>query len=359
MDEMTAKERITCAIEGKPVDRLPFSPFLAYVWEHFPPEIQALGQLGFLQEVGADPMWRGAPCPVRVDVPGLEEVRTEDGERIAVELSTPVGKLHAVWAKSQEGTTAFLFEHPLKTVEDFKVQLWIEEHTELVYDPAKMNEHLQGDGREGLSIGMLLPRGKSAFQSLVEMYVGTVELVYALADYPETVEALWQAMVANDLKAARLAAEAPYEYYITWEDSSTTNYSPALYRRYIATELQSFCEILGGFGKSYIQHVCGHARALLPIMEAQGVKAIESLSSPPTGDLSLGEARDMLSPGVGIIGGIEPIHFLNLSLQELEPYVEEIIAAGSGGPFVLANSDSCPPGVGIDKFKLVAQIARR
>jgi hypothetical protein len=114
MDEMTAKERLTCALEGRPVDRLPFSPFLAYVWEHFPAAIQERGQLAFLQEVGADPLWRGAPCSVRVSVPGLEEKRTEDADHIDILTVTPVGKLHAIWAKSQEGTTAFLWEHQVR-----------------------------------------------------------------------------------------------------------------------------------------------------------------------------------------------------------------------------------------------------
>lgn len=358
MEPMTSRERITCALNGQPVDRVPFSPFLAYVWEHFPKAIRDRGQLAFLKEIGADPMWRGAPCPVKQTVPGVTTRQTEDDTRAALEVTTPVGTLHSVWGKSEAGNTAFLLEHPLKTKEDLLIQLWIEEHAELTYDPTPVREHLQGEGREGLSIGMLLPRGKSAFQSLVEHHLGTVELIYALQDYPDTVEALWQAMVANDLKAARLAVQSDYDYFITWEDSSTQNYSPDLYRRFIAGEIESFCEILRADGKHYIQHACGHLRALLPMMVSGGVMAVESISPPPTGNLAIREARAMVGSNLGIIGGIEPTHFLNLSLDELPAYVEEVIADGSGGPFVLANSDSCPPGVTPDKFKLVAEIAR-
>jgi hypothetical protein len=54
---------------------------------------------------------------------------------------------------------------------------------------------------------------------------------------------------------------------------------------------------------------------------------------------------------MGIIGGIEPTMFLNLTIEQLEPYVRGVIAEGAGGPFVLANSDSCPPGVTMEKFK--------
>ncbi|MHB1293998.1 MAG: uroporphyrinogen decarboxylase family protein [Anaerolineae bacterium] len=359
MEQMTSKERITAAIEGQPVDHLPFCPFLAYVWEHMPKEIQDAGQLAFLQEIGADPMWRGAPCAVKQEMPGVEIRRRDEIDRVSVETMTPVGTLHSVWIKSKAGNTAFLFEHPVKTEEDFKIALWIEEHTVLTFDPTEMNEHLMGQGREGLSIGMLLPRGKTAFQSMVEHHIGTVELVYALADFPETVETLWQAMVANDLKATRISLEAPYQYYITWEDSSTQNYSPALYAKYIAPEILGFCEILGESGKSYIQHACGHVKDLLPHMVASGVKAVESISTFPTGNVTLKEARESIRSGLGIIGGIEPTRFLNSSMEELEVYIEQVIEDGSGGPFVLANSDSCPPGVTVDKFRLGSQIARR
>jgi len=166
-------------------------------------------------------------------------------------------------------------------------------------------------------------------------------------------------MVANDLKAARLAMETgSYVYYLTWEDSSTQNYSPGQYDRYIAPEIAQWCALLETNGMHYIQHACGHLRHLLPLMKASGVMGVESISPPPTGNISLREAREVLGPELAIIGGIEPTRFLSLSMEALGPYVEQVIADGQGGPFVLANSDSCPPGVTVEKFALVADIAR-
>jgi hypothetical protein len=52
----------------------------------------------------------------------------------------------------------------------------------------------------------------------------------------------------------------------------------------------------------------------------------------------------MVGSSMGIIGGIEPTQLLNLTEAELVPYVESVIMDAQGGPFVLANSDSCPPG---------------
>ena len=357
---LSAHDRLVAALAGEPVDHLPFSPFLAYVWESFPKSIRDAGQLAFHHRIGATPLWRGAPCPVReLPLAGVEVIPRQSGRDTLIETRTPVGTLYEVKRRSHDGNTDFLIEHPLKTEADFRTQLWIEEHTVYEVDLSPVREHLAGDGREGLSIGMLLPRGKSAYQMMVEHYVGTEELVYALADFPKTVETLWSAMVANDLKAAQLAMETGfYAYYLTWEDSSTQNYAPSQYQRYIASEIQQWCTLLDTNGMAYIQHACGHVRHLLMPMKASGVMGIESISPPPTGNITIREARDLLGSDVAIIGGIEPTRFLSLSPAELGPYVEQVIADGRGGPFVLANSDSCPPGVTLEKFELVARMAR-
>lgn len=358
---LSAHDRLTAALRGEPVDFLPFSPFLAYVWESFPRAIQEAGQLAFHQAIGATPLWRGAPCPVRAVLPSEVAVTTlQQGHRIFTETTTPVGTVHEVKRRSDQGNTEFLVEHPLKTAADFGVQLWIEEHTTFEVDLGPVREHLSGDGREGLSIGMLLPRSKSAFQTLVEHSIGTEELAYALADMPGTVETLWETMVANDLEAAQLAIETGfYTYYLTWEDSSTQNYSPRQYERYIGSEIAQWCTMLKASDMAYIQHACGHLRHLLPLMKNSGIAGVESLSPPPTGDLALRDAREVLGSDVALIGGIEPTHFLSLSLEALGPYVEQVIEDARGGPFILANSDSCPPGVSIEKFRLIADIARQ
>jgi hypothetical protein len=75
---MNSKERIIAALKGEETDHVPFCPFLAYVWRHFPKEIQDMGQLAFHQMIGADPLWRGAPCPVRAVPPPDLKKRTID-----------------------------------------------------------------------------------------------------------------------------------------------------------------------------------------------------------------------------------------------------------------------------------------
>ncbi len=358
MNEMTPRQRVLAALAGEPVDRLPWCPFLAYVWGTFPENVQKMSMLEFHNAVGADPLWRGGHCPVSECPPGeldIQEVVDETGKTRV--YTTPVGTLTERYHASRIGNTQFIVDHVLKCEEDYKVLCWIEESTTFVYNAQATADYIANT--EGVTMAMLVPRCKTAFQRLIEEYAGTAEVVYALADFPDTVETLWRQMVANDLTAARLAAQADFQHWLTWEDSSTTNYSPTMYERYIASEISQWCDILADHGgKKYHQHACGLLKGILPAMVAQGVGGVESLSPPPTGDITLAEARKVVGKDVCITGGIEPTEFLNLSLAQLGPYVEQVIADGSAGAFVLANSDSCPPGVTFEKFKLVGDVAR-
>jgi uroporphyrinogen-III decarboxylase len=355
---MTSKERLRAALLGEEVDRLPFSPNLAYLFGTLPQAVQEKGHMAYCREVGADLLNRFGPCAVqRILPPKLKVDRFQEGELNVTTYATPVGTVRDGYLKSEDGNTSFLVEHALKSEEDYKVWLWIEENSRFELKRELAEEALEKD-RDALLIGMLLPRGKTAFQTLVEQLVGTEELIYALMDFPKTVQALLKIMTAQNLEAVKLSAQAGYEFFLTWEDSSTQNYSPQMYAQYIAPELGSWCGILKTYGKHYIQHACGHVRGLLPQMKRHGILAVESLSPMPTGDVTMAEARAELGSEVGIIGGIEPTELLNRSLAELAPYVEQVISDCSGGPFILANSDSCPPGVTAEKFRLIARIAK-
>jgi hypothetical protein len=92
-------------------------------------------------------------------------------------------------------------------------------------------------------------------------------------------------------------------------------------------------------------------------MKASGAFGIESISPAPTGNLTIADARVIAGPDFLIIGGLEPTEFLARDGENLIEYTVETIAQG-GRAFVLANSDSCPPGVTVEKMRLVAQVAR-
>lgn len=369
---MTSRERLLAAIRGQEVDRIPWSPFLAYWWEHQPKKIQDHGQTWFLKEIGADALLRGFALPfTSSDIHGLDwydscfhpipdcETRREvKGDDWRIQYVTPVGTLTMLSRYSAAGNTRFVVEHPIKRREDYKILSYIVERMIIEPDYEPIQQAIEELGEDGLYVPLISPFFKTPFQSLVEHFVGTQQLVYDLVDYPEEVETLLAVMSERAMEAVQIAIESPAEAFITWEDSSTTNVSPKLFARYIAPEMNRWGQAVHAAGKLLIHHACGHVRALLPIMAKGEIDIVESLSPPPTGNVEIWEAQEVLGSRVGIIGGIEPTHFLNLNLDELRTYVENLLDRVNPRHYVLANSDSCPPGVAVEKFRLVTDIVQ-
>jgi alpha-glucosidase (family GH31 glycosyl hydrolase) len=124
---MMPKQRLLASFQGRDVDRIPWSPFLAYFWDYMPQDVQDKGELSFLEEIGADPLLRGSHqlfsikrnrCSVHESVKGNEKL---------VEYETPVGKLYGRYVYSSAGNTWFLMEHFVKTEEDFKTLTYLNE----------------------------------------------------------------------------------------------------------------------------------------------------------------------------------------------------------------------------------------
>jgi uroporphyrinogen-III decarboxylase len=372
MEAMTSNERLLSALRGESVDRIPWSPFLAYWWEHQPQDFQARGQVSFFREIGADALLRGfvtafdssdvhglsAYPGFILPIPGVEFSRKGIGDDWFIKYETPVGALHTVARNSPIGNTRFVVEHPVKTREDYKILSWIISRMQIEPNYSAVQQEIDLVGHDGLSMPLISPFLKTPFQSLIEHFVGTERLIYDLADYPEEVEALLEIMSEKARRAVLLSAESPAQAFITWEDSSTTNVSPTLFARYIAPEISAWGEIIHDAGKFLVHHACGHLKALLPIMAEECVDAIESVSSQPTGNVTMAEAREVLGPEMGLIGGIEPVHFLNLSVSELREYVVELLDQMPVYKYILANSDSCPPGVQIEKFRMITDLVR-
>lgn len=356
---MTPKQRLLNSIKGKEVDRVPWSPFLAYFWEHQPKTIQEKGQKAFIEDIGGDPLFRGSfslfttkykTCSINEKINSSEKIITYE---------TPVGNLYTTYTYSPDGNTWYLTDHPVKTEEDFKILTYINEDKYLIPNMEHFNQAYKETGDTGLHLPCIGSESKSSFQSLLEHWVGTENLIYAMMDYPETVENCLHAMRENSVESVKISVQSPAEGFISWEDSSTTNLSPSLFEKYITPEINQWGNIIHDHNKLYILHACGHLKDLLPIMSKMDIDAIESISPPPTGNVELWDARKVLPEHIALIGGIEPTVFLNSTLEELESYTINLLQKMGNSRYVLANSDSCPPGVALEKFKLVSSIVKQ
>jgi uroporphyrinogen-III decarboxylase len=375
---MTPKERIVAGIRGQEVDRLPWCPFFTYWWDAQPEQRQKEGQPAFYREIGADALLRGPTTAfTSTDLLGMAEVplgasynlkddlpagtisrRTDGGQHKYVSWETPVGKLEVTLTYSPQGGTWFVTRHPVRRKEDYRTLQWLVEHMRILPYFSEVHAQIDELGEDGLVAPLVSPFLKSPFQSLLEHFVGTEKLCYDLADFPETVEETLAVMGRKAREAVRISAQSRAEAFITWEDSSTTNLSPEMFRKYVAPELDAWGRILHSAGKMLIHHACGHVRALLPIIAGEQIDAVESVSPPPTGNIEIWDAQVILEDRVGLIGGIEPVKLQTFQGKRFESYIREILEKTAGRHFILANSDSCPPAVTEENFRTVGRLVR-
>ncbi len=353
---MMPKQRILAAIRGQAVDKIPWCPFLAYYWESLPASVTAQGQIPFLEGVGADPLLRGSHCLSRIAYGKTEiEDQTKGGERRVV-YHAPAGDLVLRYTYAANGDTWFLTEHPVKRREDYAILASLFEDMTVQPDLEAFERDKAAAGDRALYVPVIGFQAKTAFQAMVEHWVGTVQLTYDLMDYPETVAACLEVLQAVDRKTLDAALESSAEAFISWEDTSTTNISPRLFAQYIAPQLNEWSDRIHGQGRLFIHHACGHVRDLLPLIAQTHIDALESLSPPPTGNATLAQARAALPDRIALIGGIEPTELLQLPLNAFPAYVEGILGEMEGSRYVLANSDSCPPGVDYAKWELITRL---
>lgn len=356
--EMTSRERLLGAIRGKEIDRVPWSPFLAYYWDEMPADVQVKGQFQYLREMGADPLLRGFMQLHKETVKDCHFSQKSQGNKRYDIYETKVGTLTEEYTFSEKANSWFLTGHPVTEEEDFKVLQYMMENTVVTENLKEFEEDNKKVGDNGLHLPVIGLRSKTAFQSLVEHWCGTEDLVYALYDFPEVVEECLAVIQEKDMETVQIALKSSAEGFIFWEDSSTTNINPDMFQKYTAPEINQWGRVIHEHDKLIIHHACGHIKDLLPLMSKTEIDMIESISPPPTGNIEIKDAVKLLPEHIGIIGGIEPTFIEGCSLEQLEEYVRELLAVMKGKRFVLANSDSCPPGVAYEKFLLLNRICK-
>lgn len=216
----------------------------------------------------------------------------------------------------------------------------------------------QAYGDDALLLPVIGVDCKTALQTMVEHWVGTENLAYALYDEAEVVEECLAIMQARDEETVRISINSSADGFIFWEDSSTTNINPASFKKYVMPEITQWGKMIHASGKLLVHHACGHLRNLIPLMAQTPIDAIESISPPPTGNITLQQAAAALPEHIALIGGLEPVRLLNGTIDTVCNDARELLSNLSGRRFVLANSDSCPPGVEYEKFLAITELIR-
>ncbi len=294
---MTRRERIMAAAQRQPADKLPFFHY----WRHC--------QTGWAEREcrnrGMGMNWVRPPYVERLHGIEVTEKRAfVSGRRIIRRTySTPVGSVYedeyrepgvGQWHanRSWKGSQPWITERFIKTPDDYKVMKYIVEHTEYVADYFPIEQAMDWLGEEGVVLDGL---PHSPMQMLMIHWVGSEggRFFYHLADYPELVEDLSQAISRSREPLYEIAAKSPAPIALCGDNIDGVLVNPKLFQKYFMPEYEKQAKALHKRGKLMAVHMDGRLKVLKELILRTPIDIIEALHPPPMGDLPIREALSL------------------------------------------------------------------
>ena len=307
--------------------------------------------------------YTGQPCPVTVEYEA--DVRKTQGEfegEWINRFETPYGELVERNVRTIDGPWRAV-EFLAKTPEDLRGLTWLFERTQFRFDPAAFvvgSEYLGDLGEPQF----FLP--KSPFQALAQSYMKLEDLIFALADAPEVVEAAMAAIdrAYDPLYEALCRPEQPSNWpriINLGENLHEQLISPSLFERYYLPRYECRMGQLRDSGIFTHIHVDGYFSHLLPYLSRMPFDGIEALTPKPQGDLDLEAIAEHLGDKV-LLDGIPAVLFMDpYTEDDLMACVERVVELFHPR-LVLGISDELPEGAGegaLERVRLVADWCRR
>jgi uroporphyrinogen-III decarboxylase len=381
---MKSRERILAAMQGQPVDRIPFVPNLnGYVIRSWPEQYQLMQRWEILKELGIDllvrsrvgarvrpqtVLWPPPDGPITLassatrdwanSLPATDKIKitteSRDGNVYVIE-ETPLGCLRAGWHFTPEcPDIPFPIEFPLKTIADVDVFRYVLDHTVLEPNYHDILEALAGVGDEGTCEAA---GGASPIQELIQLQMGMENFYYFMADYPTQMAGLMGQMLELRKREYRILAQSPAPIIITGENTSTTLSSPAHMAQWEFPALNQYSEIAHQKGKIHMVHMCGKLHQITGLLAEASFDGIHDVAPAPTGDFNFAsDFRKVSSAGKCVAGGIDCTAIVSLSPPAIEDYVARLLdEVAPGTRFLASCGDTVPFGTPMENLRAVVR----
>jgi uroporphyrinogen decarboxylase len=136
-----------------------------------------------------------------------------------------------------------------------------------------------------------------------------------------------------------------------------TFFSPECYRACFYEWHRRLCELCHSYGAYVNMHSHGDINALLPALVEAGVDILNPVG--PTDNMNLAEIKEKYGDRITLLGGISKF-IGEMSREELESHVEEVIHVGSpGGGYMTMSEGGIPYTMSHEDFTFYLDILRK
>ncbi|MBC7237751.1 MAG: hypothetical protein H5T69_18065, partial [Chloroflexi bacterium] len=300
--------------------------------------------------------YTGSPDPVvrRFDdsVEFCEELDEARGQGLYV-YDTPHGQLVQRLVLTVDRTWRTV-GFPVKTPADLRALTWLYRHTTYHFDADYFRQGSELMGERG-EPQFWVP--KSPYQALAQRWMKLPDLIYALADAPDTVHEAMRAIDDSYDPLYQEIVDSGLVHIVNLgENIHDQLLSPRYWEQYLLPFYEKRCGQLRAAGIYSHNHIDGYFRSLLPYLAEAPFDGIEALTPAPQGDVELEEIAEAIGDKV-LLDGIPAVLFMpQYSLEELMAFVERVVALFAPR-LVLGISDELPEGTDESVLERVAMIS--
>lgn len=367
---ITKRELNLRVFEGRDVPRVLWQPRMEpwYAWHKLFGELPAAFRDMSLLDVYDDldlsmryvHYYTDMPNPVEQTYTEKVDVRHQrlpDGDSLTI-TSTAFGELVQRSHETVDKTWRTV-DFPVKTPEDLKKMKWLLERTVYTFKPENFEQGSRFVGDRG-EPQFWVP--KSPYQALCQTWMKLDDFIYALADAPDQVEEVMEAIDRTyDRLYEEMLASGKVKIVNFGENIHDQLLSPAYFERYLIPWYEKRSGQLREAGIYTHSHIDGYFKSLLGHFDRLPFDGLEALTPLPQGDVSLEQIKEHIGDKV-LLDGIPAILFLpHYHQDELAECVERVVELFHPR-LVLGISDELPQGVdesGIERVRWVSEYCRR
>lgn len=329
---MTNRENLIEALEGRKPKRIPFTGYADMNFSEITVPKDDLAELvagGFALAEYTGVVSETAPNVERLSRTGLFKGK----EAVYQTLRTPVGEITQVLVNN------WVQEFFLKTPQDYKVMEYVVRNVRLEPD---YNAFYEAEKRVGDSGITLIWGRRTPIQTILVDFAGLESFSYQMADFPEVVESLYEALLDQLLETYRIIAAGPGRYVHLLENMTAEAWGPIKFARYHMPAYDKAIALLHDAGKKVYAHFDGKLKCVAHLAGKSAIDGFESFTLPPEGDMLYAEARDNW-PDKFIWSNIS-VGLYSMVERELRSFVRKAVqdAAPDGRNFAMAVLEDIP-----------------
>ena len=365
---MTNRERVLAVLDRKSPDRIPWIARLD-LWYHarmaegnMPARFHGMSvvEVGRALRTG-NPARDGKVFDVRYE--GLE-VRAERAPGVARQrFLTPHGEVTfgRILSEKVSGTTdqGLPLEHPIHSVDDYKVLEYIAEHT--FYDPC-YDEYLKYEAAVGDEGYPMVSCGDVPFHYFLLHLAGYNQAYFEMVDHVEEFEHLITVM--EQVERERLwpvVADSPARLILHGVHFDSQMTPPHMFRKYMTPYYKDFSVLLHSRGKSLTWHADDDSKDILAEVKAAGFDMSECFCTAPMVEVTLEDARAAWGNDVTIFGGVPSIILEpGFPEAEFEGYMRNLFRViAPGDAFILGVADNVMPTSLIERVERISELVEQ